>query len=42
MADYATVAEGFTASLRHVGVFDRMLPSMRQVPLQSRFNLRAV
>jgi hypothetical protein len=35
LADYATVAEGFAASLRHVGVFDRMLPSMRVVPLKT-------
>ena len=27
LVDYASVAEGFAASLRHVGVFDRMLPS---------------
>src|SRR5262245_55599468 len=35
-SEYAVLSEAFSASLRHVGVFDRALPFMIPSPLRSR------
>jgi hypothetical protein len=36
LAAYQTLAAAFLESLRNFGAFDRMLPSMRQVPFRTR------
>ena len=42
LADYQVLANAFLESLRAFGAFDRMLPSMRQVPLRTRIGAVSV
>lgn len=40
-ADYNAIASVFIESLRNVGAFDAMLPSMRRVPLRTRVTINS-
>jgi hypothetical protein len=42
LAEYQTLASGFLQSLRHHGAFDKMLESMRRVPLRTRVGASTV
>jgi hypothetical protein len=41
IADYEIIAGAFLASLRNVGVFDRVLPSTRRMPFRSRIVIQS-